>query len=62
MAYYRVYFLDNMDHITAAAECEVREDLQAIEFARAQLEGRPDAEVWQETRLVARLNRAEERI
>jgi hypothetical protein len=57
MAYYRVYFLDVRGHITDAADGDLSSDGQAYALAESLIGSRPDAEIWQEKRLVGRLSR-----
>ena len=56
MATYRIYCLDGQGHIGLADWIEATDDDEAIATARKL---RPDAhkcEIWQQTRLVAKLN------
>lgn len=52
--HYHVYVLDYRLHITETYDCEARNDLAALSKAIALSSVNP-VEVWQESRLVARI-------
>ncbi|WP_428491020.1 hypothetical protein [Rhodopila sp.] len=56
MADYRIFFLGPDEHITGVEIVECRSDLEAM--AAAGVAGRPDGgvEVWQNARMVGRIN------
>jgi hypothetical protein len=58
MAYYRLYCLDGAGHIGFADWFEAKDDDAAIAQARKLRADAQVCEVWQEKRLVARLNHA----
>ena len=53
-SYYRLYFLDASNHITAAQDFECQEDGGAIAHALDFADER-NVELWSEARLVARI-------
>lgn len=55
MAYYRVYYFSGDDHISAFDETHCDDDAAALIFAAAR-RGRRAAELWNQDRLVARLD------
>ena len=56
MAGYRLYGLDGVDKVASAEWIEADDDQAAIEVATKQMDGH-DCELWQGSRLVARLKR-----
>ena len=54
MTHYRLYFLDDDDHIRHAVSLECENDDEATELARGHADGRT-LELWQGARLVARM-------
>jgi hypothetical protein len=59
MSDYRVYVLDNDDHITARVELDCADDSAAIEYAKQFVNGQ-DIELWQGDRRIAKLDRKSE--
>jgi hypothetical protein len=53
MAGYRLYFMDEQDHIAQAIELECEDDLKAIRAAEQHLDGR-EVELWRRARVVMR--------
>lgn len=56
MASYRLYSLDGMRKVASAEWFEAEDDPAAVEAAKTKMDGH-DCELWQGTRLVARLPR-----
>jgi hypothetical protein len=52
---YRLYCLDGLDKVASAQWIEAKDDQAAIEAAKGMREGRA-CELWQASRLVARLD------
>jgi hypothetical protein len=57
---YRLYGLDGVDKVASGQWIDAADDLTAIENARKMMDGH-DCELWQGTRLVARLPRKRHR-
>lgn len=55
MSGYRLYCLDGANKVASAEWIEADDDDAAIEVAREKLDGH-ECELWQNSRLVARLN------
>ena len=54
MAYYRLYRINDLNHIVSVIECEAADDLTALDEARNYC-GNCEVEIWERSRLVARL-------
>lgn len=60
VASYRLYGLDGVRKVASAEWIDAEDDRAAIEAARERLDGRP-CEIWQGPRLVARIERSNDR-
>lgn len=56
MAYYRIYLLDAQGRITSGIDADCESDATAITRASEAIGTAPDAEIWQQARLVGRLS------
>jgi hypothetical protein len=56
MTYYRIYLLDERGHVCEGRDCEVADDLAALEAATPLSIDRR-IEVWQATRCVAKIQK-----
>jgi hypothetical protein len=57
---YRLYGLDGVDKVASGEWFEADDDKAAVEVAKAMMDGH-DCELWQGSRLVARIRRPRDR-
>lgn len=59
MIHYRIYLLNEAGHVFQGLDCEVADDLEALELAMPLSRDRP-VEIWQAKRCVAKLQKGDE--